>query len=260
MADSDTSQALERIEKKLEEVEAAQKSKAAIGLAAPIIAVVIIVIMLYYALSPLITLYQERDQVTEEIIAQANERLLPELETEARSFLENDVVPAYKTALSEVVDARGPEIVELTNSEAQILYENLSIEIETQVTSFIQDFSEEQYEKMLEIYPELTALDDRPDPNNPELKKSQMIAAAMQTATQQLTDEMFSVHYKALEKMEREFAAIKVSKEIEDMGQEELKSYIASLALELVMYKLDADYGINTDQIYEVLEGVIGNE
>jgi F0F1-type ATP synthase membrane subunit b/b' len=238
MADMNTD--LERIQKKLQEVEALQKRNKTTSTLSSIAIVVVALVMVAIVGKPLLTIYNNRDGMQKRFVAKIEERVVPKAQDEVQALIKT-VVPKYQEEAQKVLDKRQGEIVDKVTKEYNTLYENLSIEITAQLDKFLKDFSERQYAMLLEEFPELTKMDETPDPNHPDLKRSEMIALAVQGATTRLSSEIFAKHIQALNKMDVEFNMIEVPDNIKGMTNEELKSLVGNEAVQYVVDKIDAD-------------------
>lgn len=241
MADINTD--LERIQKKLQEVEALQKRNKTTSTLSSIAILIVALIMIGIVGKPLFTIYTERGKMQKRLESQIEERIAPKAQKELETLVKT-VVPKYQAEAQVVIEKRQSEIVDKVTKEYNTLYENLSAHLTTQITDFLEDFSERQYTMLLEEFPELTQLDETPDPANPDLKRSEMIALAVHEATSKFSNNIFAKHTEALSKMDTEFNGIEVPSNFKEMTNQELKDFVASEAVEFFLDKIDTEESV----------------
>ncbi|MDX1972588.1 MAG: hypothetical protein SFY68_08670 [Candidatus Sumerlaeia bacterium] len=231
---------LERIQKKLQEVEALQKRNKTTSMLATLAIVIVAIVMVLIVINPIFSLVQEREKIGETLVTKAHERLAPKLGTEVQSLVE-EVVPKYQEKAGAIISKRETEIVDKLTKEYDLLYANLNDEITKTVDAFLKDFSQRQFDLLLEEYPELTDLDSTPDPNNPDMRKSDMIVHAVQGASARLSADIFAKHTEALNKLDVQFNSLEVPASLKELNNEELKSLVLNEAFDFFYDMMNSD-------------------
>ncbi|MGF1572787.1 MAG: hypothetical protein ACFCU1_06925 [Sumerlaeia bacterium] len=236
MADQNTD--LERIQKKLQEVEALQKRNKMTGTLSSVAILIVAIVMIGIVAKPFLTIYNEREKMSTRLEEQAIERILPKAQEELQ-LLVNEVVPKYRDEAQRILESRQTEIVDEVSAEYETLYANLSDQITERMTTFLTDFSERQYTMLIEEFPELSKMDETPDPANPDVKRSHMIAFAVKDATARFSGEIFAKHMQALDKMDLEFNSLEIPESYKAMSNDELKNFVAEEAVQFFIDKID---------------------
>ncbi|MBI5154407.1 hypothetical protein HZA57_04135 [Candidatus Poribacteria bacterium] len=233
-ADNDLSQQLERLEAKLNEMEAANsRAKAVARLMTLLIAVtaVSMVIVVIYPLYKAGT--TDRETYVKTITKDAEARLRPVIEREAKDFA-NEVVPAYRDAVQRTYASRTPEIIGKLDSEAQTLWTNVRNDMQQQLTVFQQKVVEEQYARLAEELPELR------DRENAELVMGRMAEVSQNVATR-IVNDLFAEQFGALMQLEETYNKFAVPRDISNLTNDMLNDHVLNLVTELVSVKFNAD-------------------
>ncbi|MDK2972590.1 MAG: hypothetical protein PWP23_2345 [Candidatus Sumerlaeota bacterium] len=230
-ADNDLGSTLERLEQKLQDVEAAQSKVKVFGRVMTVAVAVVAIGMVYLLLKPFISAYQNPKPYQDAMTKRVETRLVPLLKEEGEK-LRADVLPIIKKASEDSREQHLPEIMFAVEQESKILVENLTLHAHERMTSFQTEFEKEQHAKLLEAFPALKDQDNAAD-------MMERLARVGENVADRMTNELLMEHFDALVKMEQSFNELEVPEDIQNMSPAELDEHISALLLELVNIKLN---------------------
>ncbi|MBX3730484.1 MAG: hypothetical protein KF858_14995 [Candidatus Sumerlaeia bacterium] len=233
--DSDLGAVLERIEQKMRGVESAQAKVKVTGRMVSVAIALVAVLMVVILLMPFFGAWKDRTPYVDAFNENLHSRLIPLVKSEAEQ-LGKDLMPILQEAGEKWQTEHLPTVMTSIEVEAKILVENLVLKSNEAMETFLENFSQQQYAKLMEAFPQLRDEDQAAD-------MLERLAIVAQGVAERMTDELLTEHFDALVRMEAAFSTIEVPQDIAAMSPGELDEHISALLLELVNLKLNEFQG-----------------
>jgi hypothetical protein len=229
--DSDLGAVLERIEQKIQGVESAQAKVKVTGRLVAVAIALVAVFMIILVLKPFYEASKDMTPYTAALNKSLEDRVIPQLKREAEQ-LGKDLMPILQEAGEKWQTQHLPTVISSIEGEAKLLVENLVVKTNEAMENFLETFSQQQYAKLMEAFPQL---------QDEELAADMLerLAVVAQNVAERMTDELLTEHFNALVRMEAAFSTLEVPEDIAAMSPGELDEHISALLLELVNLKLN---------------------
>jgi len=227
--DNDLARQLERLESKLNDLEAAANGAKMAGRIMTVLVAVVAITMVVMLMGPFHAAYKNpkpfQDKLTKDFQAEANKVLQVEL-----AKFKGEVVPAYQNALANAGRKREAEIAGLLEREANLLRENVVQDLTDQMLAFQNRLVETQKARLEKEFPELA------DPDQAELILGRLTHVSEAVATRMIND-IFGDHYAAITALETSFNSIDVPEKIREMNDDQLGRHVSDLVADLLSVK-----------------------
>lgn len=236
--DADIGRRLERLEARLAEADAAAASAKNAARIMALALVVTVVAMVWLTFKPMLDLYRNPKPLQEAMLQGLEKRVVPKAKEEADAFVKDDL-PKVQSALMKVATERRPEIEAALAKELSIFLGQIEGQLRTELETFSLRVAEQQYNRMIQEFPEIERLDDETDPNKPGVTKANLIIGALEPVSGKLANEFFATHFEGLARLEMEFNSFEVPAEVDAMTDQELQDYASRLTIEYFAKRLD---------------------
>ncbi|MCB2156678.1 hypothetical protein KQI84_17515 [bacterium] len=227
---------LERIDAKIDQMEQASARSKIISRLMTVLIALTAIIMVLLLVKPILqgTLSKEgREPYRAEFERTFKEQIQPMVQDEAKQ-LAKEVLPVYQEAAMKASETKLPKAISTFESEWQILYGDLQTDLQDRIQVAQEDIVEHQHKRLLEEFPDLK-----------DEAKTEVVLGNLADASSRVSDriitELFTSHYRAIDRLELNFNSIEVPDHIHSMNDDELGNHVKDLVAEMVALKLHPD-------------------